>query len=73
MPGHRFMLGRKPQSRSTGGRSTDALYLGARPTTRPKDVRIWVEGDVALVTRQYAIQATLRGREIGACGNETMG
>ena len=37
------------------------------------DVRVWVEGDVALVTRQYSIQATMRGREIDARGNETMG
>ncbi len=37
------------------------------------DVRVWVEGDVALVTRQYSIQATMREREIDARGNETMG
>lgn len=37
------------------------------------DVRVWVSGDVALVTRQYSIQATMRGRQIDARGNETMG
>ena len=37
------------------------------------DVRVWVAGDVALVTRQYSIQATMRGRAIDARGNETMG
>ncbi|HEX9580185.1 MAG TPA: nuclear transport factor 2 family protein [Gemmatimonadales bacterium] len=37
------------------------------------DVRVWVSGDVALVTRQYSIQATMRGRAIDARGNETMG
>ena len=37
------------------------------------DIRVWVSGDVALVTRQYAIQATMRGRAIDARGNETMG
>jgi len=37
------------------------------------DVRIWVGGDVALVTRQYSIQATMNGRAIDAQGNETMG
>lgn len=37
------------------------------------DVRVWVSGDMALVTRQYSIQATMRGRAIDARGNETMG
>lgn len=37
------------------------------------DMRLWVAGDVALVTRQYAIQAIMRGRPIDARGNETMG
>lgn len=37
------------------------------------DVRVWVAGDMALVTRQYSIQATMRGRAIDARGNETMG
>jgi ketosteroid isomerase-like protein len=37
------------------------------------DLRVWVAGDVALVTRQYSIQATMNGRAIDARGNETMG
>lgn len=37
------------------------------------DQRIWVSGGVALVTRQYAIKATMNGRPIDARGNETMG
>lgn len=37
------------------------------------DMRVWVSGEVALVTRQYAIQATMRDRPIDARGNETMG
>ena len=37
------------------------------------DLRVWLSGDLALVTRQYSIQATLRGRPIDARGNETMG
>lgn len=37
------------------------------------DVRVWVAGEVALVTRQYAIQATMNGRPVDARGNETMG
>jgi ketosteroid isomerase-like protein len=37
------------------------------------DVRVWVSGDVALVTRQYSIQAVMRGRNIDARGNESMG
>ena len=37
------------------------------------DVRVWVDGDVALVTRQYSIQATMNGKPIDARGNETMG
>lgn len=37
------------------------------------DVRVWVAGDVALVTRQYSIRAVMDGRPIDARGNETMG
>jgi ketosteroid isomerase-like protein len=37
------------------------------------DVRVWVDGDIALVTRQYSIQATMNGRPVDARGNETMG
>lgn len=37
------------------------------------DERVWVAGDVALVTRQYSIQALMNGRPIDARGNETMG
>ncbi|HEX9754492.1 MAG TPA: nuclear transport factor 2 family protein [Gemmatimonadales bacterium] len=37
------------------------------------DLRVWVSGGVALVTRQYAIKATMNGRPIDARGNETMG
>jgi ketosteroid isomerase-like protein len=37
------------------------------------DERFWVSGDVALVTRQYSIQATMNGKPIDARGNETMG
>jgi ketosteroid isomerase-like protein len=37
------------------------------------DVRVWVSGDMALVTRQYSIQATMKGKPIDARGNETMG
>jgi len=37
------------------------------------DERVWVSGDVALVTRQYSIQAVMNGRPIDARGNETMG
>jgi len=36
------------------------------------DVRIWTAGAMALVTRQYRIQAVMRGRPIDARGNETM-
>jgi uncharacterized protein (TIGR02246 family) len=36
------------------------------------DVKIWAVQDMALVTRQYAITATMRGRPIDARGNETM-
>lgn len=36
------------------------------------DVRVWVSGDLALVTRQYAIQASDNGKPIDARGNETM-
>jgi ketosteroid isomerase-like protein len=34
---------------------------------------VWVDGDVALVARQYSIQATMSGRPVDARGNETMG
>lgn len=37
------------------------------------DVRLWVEGGVALVTRQYSIRATMNGKPLEAKGNETMG
>jgi ketosteroid isomerase-like protein len=37
------------------------------------DLKIWVAGDVAVVTRQYSIQATMKGRPVDARGNETMG
>ena len=37
------------------------------------DVRVWVDGDVALVTRQYSIQATMNEKPVDARGNETMG
>jgi ketosteroid isomerase-like protein len=37
------------------------------------DERVWVAGDVALVARQYSIQAVMNGRPIDARGNETMG
>ena len=37
------------------------------------DVRVWMDGDVALVTRQYSIQAVMNGKPIDARGNETMG
>ncbi|MFZ5625397.1 MAG: nuclear transport factor 2 family protein [Gemmatimonadota bacterium] len=37
------------------------------------DVRVWVSGDLALVTRQYDIQAAMNGKPINAKGNETMG
>ena len=37
------------------------------------DMRVWVSNDLALVTRQYAITATMNGRPIDARGNETMG
>ena len=36
------------------------------------DVRVWAAQDMALVTRQYAITATMNGRPIDARGNETM-
>lgn len=36
------------------------------------DVRISATSDMALVTRQYSIQATMNGRPIDAKGNETM-
>jgi len=37
------------------------------------DLRVWLSGDIALVTRQYRIQATMNDRPIDARGNETMG
>lgn len=37
------------------------------------DVRVWVDGGVALVTRQYHIRATMNGKPVDASGNETMG
>ena len=37
------------------------------------DLRIWASDSTAIVTRQYAIRATLSGRPIDAKGNETMG
>jgi uncharacterized protein (TIGR02246 family) len=36
------------------------------------DVKVWAVQDMALVTRQYAITATMQGRPIDARGNETM-
>lgn len=36
------------------------------------DVRISATADMALVTRQYEIAATMKGKPIGAKGNETM-
>lgn len=36
------------------------------------DVRISRSGDLAMVLRQYRIQATMKGRPIDARGNETM-
>jgi uncharacterized protein (TIGR02246 family) len=37
------------------------------------DVRVWTDGNTAIVTRQYVIRGTLDGRPIDARGNETMG
>lgn len=37
------------------------------------DLRVWASDSTAIVTRQYAIHATLNGRPIDAKGNETMG
>lgn len=37
------------------------------------DLRIWASDSAAIVTRQYAIRATMNGRPIDAKGNETMG
>ena len=37
------------------------------------DMKVWVSNDLALVTRQYAITATMNGRAIDARRNETMG
>ena len=36
------------------------------------DVRVTAGPEMALVTRQYSIQATMKGRPIDARGNETM-
>ena len=36
------------------------------------DVRVWATSEMALVTRLYAITATMKGRAIDARGNETM-
>ena len=36
------------------------------------EVRVWTTAEMALVTRQYRIQATMGGRPIDAKGNETM-
>ena len=36
------------------------------------DVRVWATSEMALVTRLYAITATMNGRAIDAKGNETM-
>lgn len=36
------------------------------------DVRIWATAEMALVTRLYAITATMNGKAIDARGNETM-
>lgn len=36
------------------------------------DVRVSASADMALVTRQYSIQATMNGRPVDARGNETM-
>ena len=37
------------------------------------DLRVWASDELALVTRNYAITATMNGRAIDARGNETMG
>ena len=37
------------------------------------DERVWVGGDLGIVTRQYSIQAVMNGKPIDARGNETMG
>lgn len=36
------------------------------------NVRVTAAGDMALVTREYSIQATMKGKPIDAKGNETM-
>lgn len=36
------------------------------------DVRVTAMSDMALVTRQYSIQATMNGKPVDARGNETM-
>ena len=36
------------------------------------DMRVWATADMALVTRLYAITATMNGKAIDAKGNETM-
>lgn len=37
------------------------------------DLRLWASDSAAIVTRQYTIRATMKGRPIDAKGNETMG
>lgn len=37
------------------------------------EVRVWASTDAGFVTRQYSIQANMRGRAIDARGNETQG
>jgi uncharacterized protein (TIGR02246 family) len=37
------------------------------------DVRVWVDGGTAIVTRQYVIQGMMDGKPLDARGNETMG
>jgi ketosteroid isomerase-like protein len=37
------------------------------------DMRVWISSELAVVTRQYSIQAVMQGRPIDARGNETMG
>ncbi len=36
------------------------------------NVRVTAAGDMALVTREYSIQATMKGKPVDAKGNETM-
>lgn len=37
------------------------------------DLRVWASDSTAIVSRQYAIRASMGGRPIDAKGNETMG